>query len=434
MTLYFPSGSEVSEVERPHRRRVIRPRDRVHALGIVATRHSIFSASPIQIPSVIFPSGFQAWWQYGTGITTTDTTLGNENDFAHANWTKTNITITTGQADPVGGSSATRLAENSGGTLVHNLRHTFTNQASGALMRVQIRAKANGRSWLWIGDNSTDRIYFNVSTGAVGSTPGANVRDSSITSLGNGWWLCSYTVRATSNNLDIGIGNADNSLSYSGDGTSGLIVYLSDLYQRRVNQWNDASGNGVHLVQATDSRRPYLEPDGSGITFLAALFQSLERTSSGLSGNFDHSLFILAKSHAASIGNFQGWLCYGRSQVSSSSSLIGACNLNVPWFGGGGSVTGQSTNVIVQNTFYRRAKVHSGTTSQHWRNGSLDQTASATYTYTIAASPGFIIGARDGTGGGGNNADITVKDAVVANVAATSDQRLSMDQYHASLP
>ena len=93
--------------------------------------------------------------------------------------------------------------------------------------------KAGEYSWglIRLRDVVGDRYaWFNLSTGVVGTVQ-TNLT-ASITSVGNGWYRCSATIAtaiAGTNPVVIGASNADNTISYTGDGTSGIYIFGAQL-------------------------------------------------------------------------------------------------------------------------------------------------------------------------------------------------------------
>jgi hypothetical protein len=132
---------------------------------------------------------------------------------------------------PDGTQNAFKLIENTntgGHQLVQSVTTTATATAYGVF------AKRGERNWIALGitdSGSTVRIsYFDLLNGVKGTT--ATGVTSSITSVGNGWYWCVCvvgTALAGSNNARIYVTTADNTTSYTGDGTSGLYIWQADL-------------------------------------------------------------------------------------------------------------------------------------------------------------------------------------------------------------
>ena len=106
----------------------------------------------------------------------------NSNNFSSGSWTKNNFTLTSGQADPFGGTNAWKAQSTS--AVQADLRQVV----SGAGV-YSIYAKAGNFSifQLW---NGTTGIAFNLS---AGTAAGGGV----ISSVGNGWYRCSVLTSTT---------------------------------------------------------------------------------------------------------------------------------------------------------------------------------------------------------------------------------------------
>jgi hypothetical protein len=70
---------------------------------------------------------------------------------------------------------------------------------------------------------------FNLATGAKGVVSDGYTSD--ITPAGNGWYRCSVTTTATAATwyAEVDIGEADNDIGYTGDGTSGIYIWGAQL-------------------------------------------------------------------------------------------------------------------------------------------------------------------------------------------------------------
>ena len=150
-------------------------------------------------------------------------------EFDNASWVKTRVSVTANSTtSPSGVVNADSLIEDTS-TATHPMSVAFTAIASP--YTVTIYAKANGRNWLNISFLSTANAnaYFDLQNGVLGTIGAAST--ATITSVGNGWYRCSMTATtaAGANTLAFYLASSNNTLSYTGDGTSGLFLWGAQL-------------------------------------------------------------------------------------------------------------------------------------------------------------------------------------------------------------
>jgi hypothetical protein len=188
--------------------------------------------------------------------------------FDNGAWTKSGATAanTTATTDPLGGTTADRITESVSGVTYHGIAFFGITASVGATYTLSIYAKADTRSWVFVGINdSIDRqAWFNLSTGVIG-TVDAGIT-ASIQSVGNGWYRCSIT-RTITNSLTpfIDMSTGDGVLQYAGNGTSGLYLWGADL--RPSSQATGLIGPTYQRVvdaatYDTAGFLPYLQFDG----------------------------------------------------------------------------------------------------------------------------------------------------------------------------
>jgi hypothetical protein len=163
--------------------------------------------------------------------------------FNDAAWTKSNATITANTVvAPDGTLTADKLVEDTA-----NAAH-FVNVLAGTIGLSETRsvyAKAAGRTWLYLGIGSGASAYFDLTNGVTGVVVNGTA---TISNAGNGWFRCSFTAtRAINANNVTTIASANGTVTYTGDGTSG--VYL----------W------GTSLVPANQASLPYQRVDTSTV-------------------------------------------------------------------------------------------------------------------------------------------------------------------------
>lgn len=109
----------------------------------------------------------------------------------------------------------------------HYLYASGFNITTGNSYTYTFFAKKAGRNWIRSGSNSSfpARVFFDLENGVVGTEESGT---GNIESVGNNWYKCSVTGTATSTTsvvLQLWLADADNSVSYTGDDTSGVLIW-----------------------------------------------------------------------------------------------------------------------------------------------------------------------------------------------------------------
>jgi hypothetical protein len=122
----------------------------------------------------------------------------------------------------------------------------YQSVVTGAIIAVvSIYAKPAGYNWIGLGFGNganTDGAFFNVSTGAIGTTVAGST--ATITSVGNGWYRCSVArlLAAGTNYHQVEVHNADNQGNWSADGSGGTYLWGAQLeavtYQTTPSAYN----------------------------------------------------------------------------------------------------------------------------------------------------------------------------------------------------
>jgi len=136
-------------------------------------------------------------------------------------WTTNNASVTSGQSGYDGSSDAWLLTA----TSTSNCRVNQTIGGSG-VQSISVYAKANTSNFLAINAivSGTNTIaYFDLSSGAVGTTGGAPI-DADIESVGGGWYRCSLVYNDINTQMRLLITDADG----SGAVTNGNSIYIQD--------------------------------------------------------------------------------------------------------------------------------------------------------------------------------------------------------------
>lgn len=148
----------------------------------------------------------------------------------NGNWTTSRASISANTAaSPDGTQTADAIVEDTTAADSHAIYRSATLTAAAHTLSVFV--KANGRDWIYLvctaGTNAG--AYFNISNGTVGTVSSGYT--ASIVAYGNGWYRCSIAFTATAATWypNIYLATGDNSTIYTGDGTSGVIVWGAQL-------------------------------------------------------------------------------------------------------------------------------------------------------------------------------------------------------------
>jgi hypothetical protein len=164
-------------------------------------------------------------------------------DFANAAWTKVGSTISTDTTTaPTGTTVADSLIENTS-TGQHRIFRTVSGTTNTNPHTVSLFAKANTRTRIYIAIVEAPTFVrqgnaiFDLSAGTVvsasGGGNGATGGSATIQNVGNGWYRCTYTLTlgGTDTNifLDINLVSTGTTISYTGDGYSGIYIWGAQL-------------------------------------------------------------------------------------------------------------------------------------------------------------------------------------------------------------
>ena len=127
-------------------------------------------------------------------------------------WTKQNATIASGQSGYDGSSNAWLFtATNSGANLIQSVSSSGVNTFS-----VYAKAGTEDGIFLRVDGGDNPRLFFKLSTGAKGST-GGTIIDSSIESVGNGWYRLSLVANVSITHVKIYVADDNNGFPSSGN-------------------------------------------------------------------------------------------------------------------------------------------------------------------------------------------------------------------------
>jgi hypothetical protein len=143
------------------------------------------------------------------------------------------LSPTTGHTGYDGTSNAWKIIPNTSNTS-HRVWYPSLGLGYG-VYTISIYAKAAGYSTMYVYQNSTGADYaswFDLSAGTIGS--GVGRIDTTITDVGSGWYRCTLTGIEDLSSIEIYVGNSTESISFAGDGTSGILLQDAQLEQGLV--------------------------------------------------------------------------------------------------------------------------------------------------------------------------------------------------------
>jgi hypothetical protein len=154
--------------------------------------------------------------------------------FDSGSWGKSNSAVTVNATTaPDGTTTADKLTVNT-----TNGQHVISQGSTIAALAYtrSCYVKAGELNWVCLTDNAANAVFFNISTGVQGTVLGT-CTNITITSVGSGWYRCSYTstygLAQASSAMGILASNADNVLSFAGANTTdGIFLWGAQLEQR----------------------------------------------------------------------------------------------------------------------------------------------------------------------------------------------------------
>lgn len=169
--------------------------------------------------------------------------LPRSEEFSDASWTKGGATVTADSTTaPSGTATADTLTEDTS-TGQHRVYRSVSGTTNTNPYTYSIFAKAGTRTRIYIGiaEGATfvrqGNAVFDLSAGTVvnasSGTGGATGGSATIQNVGNGWYRCTYTLTLggtdTSIFCDNNLVSTGTTISYTGNGTSGLFLWGAQL-------------------------------------------------------------------------------------------------------------------------------------------------------------------------------------------------------------
>lgn len=202
----------------------------------------------------------------------------------NTSWTSFNTSVTTNTnetLDPLGGNTANKIYSNTASNDGHQRYQIGIAIANSTSYTASVYLKKAEYSWGMVNlyDTTAGNKYgfFDLQNGAVGTVSSGCT--ASITSVGNGWYLCKLvrTTSSTSGGISIEFSNADNLVSFAAAIGSGIYAWGADLrltsqaaltptYQPITSSWA-ATIAGNHATQSTSTARPTLSAKYNLLTY-----------------------------------------------------------------------------------------------------------------------------------------------------------------------
>jgi hypothetical protein len=190
--------------------------------------------------------------------------------FDNAVWTKfrSTVSINAGVA-PDATTTADKLIPNNGTTAGGVYNTSAVTIASAAAHTASVYVKAAELGFVFVdanirGSSTNIGLCVNLSTGAR-SNEGAS-GTYSVTDVGNGWWRisCSGTSSTTSGFLEVWpLGAAGSFDSYTGNGTSGILIWGAQLETGSTATAYQRVTTGFDVTEAGVASMSYLSFDGT---------------------------------------------------------------------------------------------------------------------------------------------------------------------------
>lgn len=208
-----------------------------------------------------------------------------------SSWSSTsNVSISTNTTTaPNGTLTADSIIENTSA----GFHYRGVVPGNAGTYAITIYVKPNGRNWVYLTtyDGSADRgAYFNVATGVVG-TINAGVT-AKITPAANGFYRCEIIASPVAGfSATLQLATADNTRSYTGDGTSGVYVWGAQCEVGAYSTSYIATGSASVTRLVDNFSRSNVYTNGlisaSGGTWVVHLFNNFAYTrDAGINGFF----------------------------------------------------------------------------------------------------------------------------------------------------
>jgi hypothetical protein len=181
-------------------------------------------------PASLFTSGVQGAWYDPSDVLLNWRTnlLTYSQEFDNVAWTSssTSVTISANTATAPDSTSTADSITAVAGLAFHYSRRGSSDTLTGTYT-YSIYVKKNTSTWIFFTVNDSAVNYFNLDTGAFGTTPDT----CTVVALSNGWYRISATrtLAAAAGNCGVGVANSNNGGSFTATGTESVYVWGAQL-------------------------------------------------------------------------------------------------------------------------------------------------------------------------------------------------------------
>ena len=250
-------------------------------------------------------------------------------DFSHSSWTKGGSSVVSGFSSPDGNNTAFKLTEGTNNSFHYIENITYSPTQSKQLFSIYIK-DAGDTEFIRIASNDSVTgwdYFFNPKTGqAISDT----FTSSNITTLNNGWYrielLADGSNYVTSGSVPfiISLSNDGSTLSYQGDGTSGVYIWGAQLETGSVaTSYIPTSGGDAaartrtkdNLVISGSDFSDFFNTGGDGTFYAEYQFNDADGANSLIYGSADNQRFAYKNAGSSSpLLSYDGTnvLSYGR--------------------------------------------------------------------------------------------------------------------------
>lgn len=183
--------------------------------------------------------------------------------------------------DPLGGNTADYIQVDATATISHSVRQVRGGLPTGSYWNCVFAKADTGTNVCLSGNNgpTSQSVVFNLASGAITKTNGAEITSASIQAFPNGWYLCSILQTLGANDSYAVCLASDNTTTFfSGDNHMGIFIWGASLIS---SSWTPVTGtDAAHGYIATTtlpifpglSGRKVMYFDGSAYRMQTAAF------------------------------------------------------------------------------------------------------------------------------------------------------------------